>query len=58
MIAAPATCEKKIYIPQKKAKNMYNTDSKRKSIISCKKIIIFEISDIFFKGGALWCQNC
>ena len=39
----------KSYIPQKKAKNMYNTDSKRKSIIFCKKIIIFEISDFFFQ---------
>ena len=30
---------------------MYNTDSKRKTIIFAKKNIIFEISDFFLKGG-------
>ncbi len=28
----------KCYIPQKKAENMYNKDSARKSKISCKKV--------------------
>ena len=40
------------YIPQTKAKNMYNTDSKRESMIHCNKINIFEIFDFFSKGGS------
>ena len=34
------------YIPQKKAKNMYNSDSARRSVNSCKKkIFFFNFSD-------------
>ena len=33
----------KCYIPQKKAENMYNKDSTRKSRISCKKLDFFSI---------------
>ena len=34
------------YIPQKKAKNMYNSDSARKSVIFCKKkYFFFNFSD-------------
>ena len=33
------------YIPQKKAKNMYNSDSARKSVNFAKKYIFFNFSD-------------
>ena len=36
---------------------MYNTNSKRKSMIFSKKKIFFEIFDFFSKGGTLWCRN-
>ena len=35
----------KRYIPQKKAKIMYNSDSARKGTIFCKKNIFFEFLD-------------
>ena len=35
----------KCYIPQKKAENMYNKDSPRKSNISCKKLFFFRFFD-------------
>ena len=35
----------KCYIPQKKAENIYNKDSARKSKISCKKNIFFRFFD-------------
>ena len=37
---------------------MYNTNSKRKSMIFWKKNFFFEIFDFFSKGETLWCQNC
>ena len=37
----------KRYIPQKKAKNIYNSDSARKSVNFCKKKIFFSIFLIF-----------
>ena len=36
---------------------MYNTNSKRKSMIFSKKKIFFDIFDFFSKGGTLWCRN-
>ena len=33
------------YIPQKKAKNMYNSDLARKSVNFCKKKFFFNFSD-------------
>ena len=37
----------KCYISQKKAENIYNKDSARKSRISCKKIDFFSIFQFF-----------
>ena len=36
---------------------MYNTNSKRKSMIFSKKKIFFNIFNFFSKGGTLWCRN-
>ena len=36
---------------------MYNTNSKRKSMIFSKKKFFFNIFDFFSKGGTLWCRN-
>ena len=36
---------------------MYNTNSKRKSMIFSKKKNFFNIFNFFSKGGTLWCQN-
>ena len=42
-------------VPQKGANNVYNTNSKRKSLISYQ--FFFDILDLFFKG-VLWCWYC
>ena len=39
------------YIPQKKAKNMWNSNSVRKSMIYCKKIGKKKFSKFFFQRG-------
>ena len=36
---------------------MYNTNSKRKSMIFSKKKNFFNIFNFFSKGGTLWCRN-
>ena len=45
------------YIPQKKAKNMQNSDSSRNSMIFWKRNKKFYLFDFFSKGGTLWCRN-
>ena len=40
----------KCYVPQKKAENMYNKDSARKSKISCKKFDFFRFFNFFPKA--------
>ena len=40
----------KCYIPQKKAENMYNKDSARKSNISCKKYFFFRFFNFLPKA--------
>ena len=36
---------------------MYDTNSKRESMIFCKKKKILKFSIFFSKGGTLWCRN-
>ena len=44
----------KSYIPQKKAKNMWNTNSKRNSMIFCKGTIAFFTFFLVFSPTILW----
>ena len=45
------------YIPQKKAKNMQNSDLVWKIMICNKKLEKNNFQNFFFKGGTLWCRN-
>ena len=45
------------YVPQKKAQNIQNSDSSRKSMIFLEKTQIFTFLIFFSKGGTLWCRN-